>query len=69
MAKKKTLKENSAAGNKIKCPVCASIIRVKITKHDVMSVHPCSSCGETIEAQKCCLICDFAENDSNLVRR
>jgi len=61
MAKKKAVKENSEAGSKIKCPVCADIVRVKIIKHDVMSVHPCSSCGETLEAQKCCLVCDFGE--------
>jgi hypothetical protein len=61
MAKKKASKGKTAAGNKIKCPVCACIVNVKITKHDSMSVYPCASCGETIEAQKCCIVCDFGK--------
>jgi len=61
MAAKKASKEKAATGAKIRCPVCESAVNVKVVKHDVMFVYPCPSCNETIEAHKCCLLCDFGK--------
>lgn len=59
----KEIKAKIEAGTKIKCPVCECVAFAKITKKDSLSIWPCPSCNETIEAQECCIVCDFGQNE------
>jgi hypothetical protein len=65
-AKKKTVKRKSAKRStgkraKIKCPMCKCTNSVSMPNKGCTQTCKCPGCKETIEADKCCILCDYAQ--------
>lgn len=66
MAKKKAKKRKPAAKKRtgmrvrVTCPMCKCKGMVNMPKHTCKSSCKCPCCKETIEADKCCVLCDYS---------
>jgi len=60
-AKKKTAKKTARMRVRITCPMCRCKGMVNMPKHTCKSACECPCCKETIEAGKCCILCDYSD--------
>ncbi len=60
-AKRKATKKTTGMRARIKCPMCKCSGMVSMPKKSCKSSCKCPGCKETIEADKCCILCDYSD--------